>query len=140
MKPRVFISYASQDQEFVARLEKDLEQNDISIWRDQHRLHVGEDWLKKLQTTLISDITHIIVVISSASMNSFYVGVELGIVRAFNQIIVDESQYKTIIPIKIEPVEIERDFLKQLQTISFEDYGELPSCTCQTFGTRCFAY
>ena len=43
-KPRVFLSHARKDVEFIERIENDLRKCQIEPWRDQNEIRDGEPW------------------------------------------------------------------------------------------------
>lgn len=50
--PRVFISYAREDQDLAARLEAALRQSGFDPWLDRAALQGGEDWALHIETEL----------------------------------------------------------------------------------------
>ena len=64
-----FMSYSSQDVEFVERLHNDLRERGFSIWRDKLEIRATDDWAKSIDKALRST-PYMIVVISQHSMTS----------------------------------------------------------------------
>ncbi|MEM7200458.1 MAG: SUMF1/EgtB/PvdO family nonheme iron enzyme [Planctomycetota bacterium] len=68
----VFLSYASRDGEWTAVLERNLRRCRISVFRDQARLAVGDDWMQGLQRNL-EKVDKVVLVLSPGSMASGWV-------------------------------------------------------------------
>ena len=90
--PLVFVSYARTNQDFVVRLVHDLRQHGVPIWLDQLAIPAGAQWDVVIENAL-EDATHVLLVMSKASVNSPNVRDEIDMA-------IDEG--KTIIPILIE--------------------------------------
>ncbi len=90
--PLVFVSYARENQDFVLRLVHDLRQHGVPIWFDQLAIPAGAQWDVVIENAL-EDATHVLLVMSKASVNSPNVRDEIDMA-------IDED--KTIIPILLE--------------------------------------
>jgi hypothetical protein len=71
----IFISYAHADQEFVNELVQRLRNAGISVWKDSHDLHAGDDWRERIDDA-IKAATALIVVMTPAAADSEYVSYE----------------------------------------------------------------
>jgi hypothetical protein len=74
---RVFLSHASKDHGFAARLADDLVLRGLSVWYDKWRLRVGDSIVAKVQEGLAESAT-LVVVLSPASARSKWVAEELN--------------------------------------------------------------
>ena len=72
-----FVSYCSSDEEFVVRLERDLRQRGIEIWRDRRETEIGDSILDKIRSGISESYTFIIV-LSPESLKSEWVIKELN--------------------------------------------------------------
>lgn len=64
-----FISYSSEDRNFVHKLYKSLRARDIDLWLDIEEIHSGDSWPKAIQSGL-DECQAMILVISPDSMES----------------------------------------------------------------------
>ncbi len=65
--PRVFLSYAHENQDEVERLSEKLTDANIDVWRDKQNLRLGDDWKQKLKYVIAKQADYV-VVIQSAEM------------------------------------------------------------------------
>jgi hypothetical protein len=65
--PMAFLSYASEDREFVERLADQLQVAGIAVWQDKQKLRAGDDWERKL-TYVIENLVNYVVVVQTISM------------------------------------------------------------------------
>jgi len=72
----VFISYSSDDREFVERLARDLVRAGLSVWYDQWQLSVGDSLRDKISAG-IEGSAYLAVVLSQASVQSKWVKEEV---------------------------------------------------------------
>lgn len=72
-----FISYFSEDSNFVDRLERDLRLREIEIWRDKEELEIGDPIATKIEHGLSRSYSFIIV-LSPEALNSQWVMEELN--------------------------------------------------------------
>ena len=89
LKSYIFISYASEDIEFVYHLTRLLEQEQFKIWMDKKRLVVGHDWWQEIEEGIIN-CDAFIIVMSPNSKESGWVKREL---------LLAEKEEKLIFPI-----------------------------------------
>jgi hypothetical protein len=68
----VFISYSSQEREFVQRLVQDLKDHDIPVWFDEAELEPGDSIIQKIGAG-IDRMDDLIVIMSPASVDSQWV-------------------------------------------------------------------
>jgi tetratricopeptide (TPR) repeat protein len=83
---QIFISYAHRDRSFVDRLARDLQQNRIRYWIDQHEILGGESVVEAIENAIrTSDV--LLVALSYNSLNSRWVREELEmmLLRATNE-------------------------------------------------------
>lgn len=74
---RVFLSYSSEDSDFVDRLAGDLERAGLGIWVDRRRLGVGDSIIEGVARGL-AESTDVVAVLSRASLESRWVRTELS--------------------------------------------------------------
>ena len=65
--PIVFVSYASEDREFVEGLASKLNSAGIEVWQDIQKLQTGDDWERKL-TYVIDNLVNYVVVVQTTTM------------------------------------------------------------------------
>lgn len=76
----VFLSYSHQDEDFSSHLRSDLTAHGIQVWRDRENIPYGQPWDDVIEYTLRSgDITHVLVILSKASVQSPNVRDEIGL-------------------------------------------------------------
>jgi hypothetical protein len=109
---KVFISYATHDQEFVRGLAGRLEESGHAVVFSGGSLQVGQNWRDSLSTSL-READAIVVVISKASLESRWMMTELGAALGYFQergqpailpVVIDES------PLPIQLAEIQALF------------------------------
>ena len=76
MRRGVFISYSSQDRDFVQRLAEDLKKRDIPVWFDETELEPGDSIIGAIEAG-IDKMEFLIVVLSPASVDSGWVTQEV---------------------------------------------------------------
>lgn len=107
---KVFVSYAREDGGIVYPLVMRLKRHEIPIWIDEHNIAAGMHWDLAIEEALKED-SHVLVVLSKASVQSQYVRAEIDIAL---------DGKKKIVPILINactrPIQIRRipyiDFTK----------------------------
>jgi len=72
-----FISYSSNDKEFVERLAKELNENGLPIFFDKWEIKVGDSIIEKIDLAL-GKMTDLIIILSKASVKSNWVKKELS--------------------------------------------------------------
>lgn len=112
---KVFISHSSKDKNFVTKLKKDLNDNQIDTWFDKDEMFPGDDLMEKLIDGLDKS-THFLIILSPSSIESEWVQLELR--NALNQI--QEETLEKIIPIRYRDCEIP----KSLERLLFVDLSE----------------
>ncbi len=97
----VFLSHSSEDHPFVKRLGEALSEQGVRVWIDEAEITGGDSFLDKIEEGL-ADMQHLVVVLSRASVTSFWVKREL------NFALVDkvESNKGKVIPVLLEDCEI----------------------------------
>lgn len=73
---RVFISHSSRDKKFVRFLKDCLLENSIETWLDEDQLDLGDKLVNKLESALDKS-SHLVIILSPASVNSDWVSFEL---------------------------------------------------------------
>ncbi len=108
----LFISYSSEDKDFVSRLQSRLELHDFRVWRDKDSISPGDNWPRKIEEGL-NECTHLLFILTPASIKSEYVAKELTFAI---------EKHKKIIPLKLEPCDLPL-LVNDLQIIDFQgDY------------------
>src|SRR6516165_2175733 len=90
---RIFISYSRKDgAEFAAKLRKQLERENLSVWQDLITLEGGRDWWSQIEEALRSKtLQHFVLVVTPAALASPVVRREIRLAR---------QEGKTVSPIK----------------------------------------
>jgi len=101
---KAFISHSSVDKEFVLRLAQDLNRNWIDVWLDEHQLRVGADLADELESN-IAGASHLVIVLSVASLKSEWVSRELNWAASREK----EGLAMTIVPIRLQDVALPAD-------------------------------
>lgn len=73
---KVFISHSSTDKKFVRTLKDCLNENGIQTFLDEDQLDLGDNLMAKLENAL-DDTSHLVIILSPASINSKWVKYEL---------------------------------------------------------------
>lgn len=73
---KVFISHSSKDKKFVRHLKDCLLENTIDTWLDEDQLEFGDSLINKLENAL-DETSHLVIVLSPASIESDWVKFEL---------------------------------------------------------------
>ena len=63
--PKVFLSYASEDQEVVDKLAEKLNCSSIAVWQDKKNLRIGDNWERALKHVIDKQVNYVIVVQTS---------------------------------------------------------------------------
>jgi hypothetical protein len=98
---RLFISYSSQDRQFVDRLVGDLRKNHVKVWIDTWEIKLGDSIIDKISQG-IQENDYIAVVLSQSSIRSGWVKRELAasIIREL------EEKRVIILPLLIQKCEV----------------------------------
>lgn len=107
---KVFVSYAREDGGVVYPLVMRLKRHGVPIWIDEHNIESGMHWDLAIEDAL-RDASHVLVILSKASVQSQYVRAEIDLAL---------EGKKKIVPILINactrPIQIRRiqyiDFMK----------------------------
>ncbi len=91
-----FVSYSHKDSDFVKALVKDLADKSIPVWLDSKDIQIGEEWDEAIGRAL-RDASHLLLVLSKASIQSKHVRDELNFAK---------EERKKIIPIVIGEVKL----------------------------------
>src|SRR5690606_3508247 len=105
---KVFISHSSKDKAFVRFLKDCLSANSIETWLDEDQLDLGDSLTTKLEGAL-DESTHLLIVLSPASIDSDWVQFELK--KALNNS--RTGLMNKIIPIKYRDCQVPEE-LKDL--------------------------
>lgn len=60
--PKVFLSYASEDREWVDQLGEALQMRGFALWKDSQNLRVGDDWSRVLVDVIARRVDYVVVV------------------------------------------------------------------------------
>ncbi len=100
--PRVFISYASEQQALAQQLEAELPEKGVKAWRDKTHLHAGERWPKKLGDA-IADSDALVLLWSSEANQSDFVELEWNIAVAMKKPVMPCLMDATPLPPTLKP-------------------------------------
>ena len=114
----VFLSHASEDDEFVARLDAAIGAEGFETWQDAHRLVPGDDLPGSISETL-ARAGAFLVVISSAALASNWLRYELRL--ATQRMIQGELR---VMPVRIEPVAMPPEVRSLLYADFTQDFDE----------------
>jgi hypothetical protein len=79
-RPRVFISYAREDEELASRVYDALQKAHFEPWLDRESLQGGEDWDKRIETDLdASDFTLVLYTPAFSRKTDSYVNKEVAL-------------------------------------------------------------
>lgn len=92
-----FLSHSAKDKPFVRQLAADLNANDVGVWLDEQRVHVGDSIPEKVAQGL-AESDYFVVIVSDNSRNSQWVAKEL------NSALVAEIERRDVhvLPIKLD--------------------------------------
>lgn len=102
-EPKVFISYAREDQEVAERIYRDLSKSGVQVWIDSHSLLPGQNWKLEIEKA-IQESNYFLALLSSNSLSKRgYVQKELR--KALN--VLDEFPDTEIflIPVRLDNCE-----------------------------------
>lgn len=114
---KVFISYSSNDREWVEGLTKKLHKDGIDVWYDEWEICVGDSIIAKIEEG-IGRSDFLVVVLSEASVASRWVQEELRIA-----VIKTIEKGSFILPVLLESCEIP-EFLRHRRYANFKDDPE----------------
>ena len=75
---KVFISYDRDDVEIANKISDELKLLDVDFFQDVKDISWGDDFREKIKQTFQESITHLIVILSPASLKSQWVAYEIG--------------------------------------------------------------
>ena len=110
LKPRVFISYSSKDQQFVNQLYSQLQQSGQPVWLNTESIDKGEHWHDEMVKGL-SETDLLILVVSEDATASRWVREEW---KTFLEM------HKRIIPLLYRECRVPRE-IKELEMIKTSD-------------------
>lgn len=108
-----FVSYSSEDGEFVHRLATDLKSKGASIWLDQLDLKPGQHWDKAVQDAL-SNCPRFLVILSPTAVESKNVMDELSFALEENKTVIPILYRDCTLPFRV----------RRLQRIDFRENYE----------------
>jgi hypothetical protein len=116
MGKHVFISYSSHDAKIAFKIVEYLEQNGIECWIAPRNIESGLDYTDVINNA-IEECSALVLVFSTASVQSQFVKKELTTAVSFN---------KTILPFKISKVDLKGGFLFLLNNVQWIDATSHP--------------
>lgn len=125
---RAFISHSSVDKEFVLRLAQDLSRNWIDVWLDEHKLRVGVDLTEEIESS-IAAASHLVIVLSEASMKSEWVTRELNWAASREK----EGLAMTIVPVRLQDVALPPELENRSCADFFSSYEDGLATLLQIF-------
>lgn len=100
-KPQVFLSYASENRDFVESLAKDLRERDIRIWLSNEAIKPGDNLRQKIEEGLKTS-GYLLAIISRASIKSNWTQKEFKMALKREQ----EGKWPRFIPVLLENVKV----------------------------------
>ena len=113
----IFISYSRKDSELALSLVKRLRTSGLDVWIDQHGIEAATSWSKEIANALKECHTFVLL-ISPMAVASGNVAKELSVAAQLK---------KRIIPVQIERVELEGEFLYHLSGLQRAQYSDFDS-------------
>jgi len=124
VRPRVFISYASEDAQQAKRLYEALGESGFDTWLDKVRLEGGTRWDAMIEQEIDrSDYVLILQSRALAAKVDSYVNKEIALAR--QRALRVSDPFKCLIPLEIEPCERRPDLASyQAETLTPERYSD----------------
>jgi len=126
----IFFSYSRSDSEFVLKLAKDLRNAGANIWLDQLDIKAGSHWDSSIETAL-NTATHLIIVLSPASVASNNVMDEVSFALESNKTVIPILIAECVVPFRlrrVQRVNFTGDYKEALdQLMEVLGYPEKPS-------------
>lgn len=116
MESHIFISYSSHDAKIAFKIVEYLEENGIKCWIAPRNIESGLDYTDVINNA-IEECSALVLVFSTASIQSQFVKKEITTAVSFN---------KTILPFKISKVELKGGFLFLLNNVQWIDATSHP--------------
>lgn len=99
MKHDIFLSYKSEDHDWVERLKRSLQDRGVSVWLDKDSIRPGDLFVKALEDGIMFSKT-IAVIVTPNSMNSAWVQEEY-----YRAVSLSKSRNISVIPCILERTE-----------------------------------
>ena len=145
-KKKVFVSHSSADKPFVRRLVDDLRKLDLpEIWFDEQSIAVGDSIPQEIENGL-KDADYVIIVLSSNSVDSDRVKMELDATHMSDDALVlpvlkDDCEIPTLLKArKYADFRTESSYdsaFKQLAEVLTDEQSELPAATFVAASSTC---
>lgn len=119
MPNHVFISYSHQDEEFVLRLARQLEERGAEVWIDRGDIHAGAEWQRKIAQA-VENCAAFLFVVSQNSVDSTYVAQEFALAKAHQKPVFPLIYRKTKIPDPLQEQLFNSQFI-DFRTGSYQD-------------------
>jgi TolB-like protein/Tfp pilus assembly protein PilF len=113
----IFISYSRKDSVQALSLVERLRANGLDVWIDQHGIEASTSWSKEIANAL-KECHTMVLLLSPMAVASANVAKELSVAAQLK---------KRIVPIQIEPVELEGEFLYHLSGLHRAKYSDFDS-------------
>ena len=112
--PSAFISYAREDESAAKVLEAGLQENGISVWRDQQSLQAGQDWPEALGEAIAAQDYFVLLWSAHAQGSNF-------VKREWNSAF---AQNKPILPVRLDGTPLPHS-LRAVHSLEGEDLQEI---------------
>lgn len=103
--PKIFLSYASEDRDWVDQLGESLQAQGFAIWKDRQDLRTGDDWSRVLVDVISRRVDYVIVVQSEHMMNRvvgvFHREIEVALQKQAEMGEFDGNRLRFLLPVKI---------------------------------------
>lgn len=113
----IFISYSRKDSEQALSLVERLRASGLDVWIDQHGIEASTSWSKEIANAL-KECHTMVLLLSPMAVASVNVAKELSVATQLK---------KRIVPIQIERVELEGEFLYHLSGLHRAQYSDFDS-------------
>ncbi len=110
---QIFISYSRKDQDFVVQMQSKVIKAGFKTWIDTQDIRVGTDWNEEI-VEQIKKSGALILVISSASIESPYVQFEYGVSQGVKLPV-------PVVPVQLEKVKSLPHYLNRLHYLDFTE-------------------
>jgi TolB-like protein len=113
----IFISYSRKDSEQALALVERLRAGGLDVWIDQHGIEASTSWSKEIANAL-KECHTMLILLSPTAVASANVAKELSVAAQLK---------KRIVPVQIERVQLEGEFLYHLSGLQRAQYSDFDS-------------
>ena len=119
IKPRIFLSHAKEDKDFIYKLANDLRNVQIDVWVDEWEIPLGESIRRKIFEEGIPICDLFFVYITNNSINSYWVQKELD-----SAVIVESERKNSFLALFVENNDLRNKLSPDLRSIIIPEFNE----------------